>query len=194
MSDKAAIQQAILKMAGMDGYDKLFIEDMEVNSVDEDSRTCICSSINGVASFNNMEVRLMASIDDGLLRLPTVESTVIVAYSTHTLPFILMYSSIDKILCIVGDQSYTLIDGSTVLNDGSFGGMAKVPELVGRLNKIENGLNALTNNYNTHLHPVTAVGSPTGVTTAPDTTQLTPTQRSDIENTAVTHGNKAATV
>ena len=64
--------------------------DMEVVSVNENERTASCS--NGV---NEVVCRLMASVDDGMLYIPEVGSTVVVMLSKTVDPVILMYSGID---------------------------------------------------------------------------------------------------
>ena len=63
--------------------------------------------------------------------------------------------------------------------------MVLLLKLVERMNLIENAFNQFVADYNTHIHPVTAVGSPTGVPVVPETGNLTPTQRTDIENTKI---------
>jgi hypothetical protein len=60
----------------------------------------IFSLFLGEISFtsNEIEVRLMASVDDGSYLIPKVDSTVIVSYSDFVLPYVSMFSEIEKII------------------------------------------------------------------------------------------------
>lgn len=144
--------------------------DAQVVSVSESTRTAVVELLG--ADPVQISVRLMASVDDGLLILPEVDSTVVVCLADD--PFIALYSGVTKIIMRGGDAD----------------GLVKVADLVSKLNAIENKVNTLINNFNTHTHILTlSVGTGTA---APTTTQvagtLTPTQQVDIENPNVTHG------
>jgi hypothetical protein len=81
-------------------------------------------------------------------------------------------------------------DGLITLNDGSLGGLVEVAALVTRLNNAENMVNDLAAKFNGHTH-ILALSAGTGTaaaTVTQETTTLTPTQRGDIENTKITHG------
>lgn len=143
--------------------------DMEVISVSEAERIAKCS--NGV---NMVLCRLMASVDDGMLYIPEVGSTVVVMLSKTVDPVILMYSGIDKI----------------VMRGGQFEGLVKVIELTEKLNNLENKVNTLINTFNNHTHILTlTMGTGTAApTVTPVSGTLTPTQQSEIENDKITHG------
>lgn len=179
------VQEAIntLVQAHTGTDDTLFFFTAVVNSVDIDNRICNCTSVEGAKnSFPNC--RLMTELDDGILIIPTVGSNVSIILSTFTQPLVVGYSEVDKI----------------ILRGGDLGGLVRVKDLITKLNNLEdayNGLkdkvNDLINLFNTHTHPI-IVSSGTGSSTAttptetPDTTTLTKTVRSDIENTAITQG------
>jgi len=76
-------------------------------------------------------------------------------------------------------------------NDGSFGGLIKIEQMVNRMNVLENKLNSLIAKHNTHKHPVAAVPAPTTIpslTTPTVETVTTLTTRQQIENDKITHG------
>lgn len=149
------------------GQGSVTIMDMEVKSVSIPDRTAICT--NGT---NDIICRLMASVDDGMLCIPEVDSSVVVMLSKTVDPVIIMYSGIDKI----------------VMRGGQFDGLTKVEKLTEKLNNLENKVNDLITWTGTHTHVgVTSGPSSTGTAT-PVTGTLTPTQQSDIENDNITHG------
>jgi hypothetical protein len=190
MNANREIIDAIRTIAGTAGQDHINIEDMTVVSVDEQTRTCICSSVNGDAGVTNMEVRLMACVDDGELRIPAVDSAVVVCYSLRNAPFILMYSAIDKVVKIVGNSGYSIVNDKLQLNDGQMGGLVKVEPSVAALNALQNDLNNLKSILNAWSPAPNDGGAALKLALASYMTNtLTVTQQSDIENTNITHGS-----
>jgi len=203
-----AIIDAIRKISGTNLNNTLYMVPASVLSVDVASRTCTVQTIGGEQSINIEGVQLMASVDDGFLLIPALNSDVIVSYSTYYKPFICQFSKLDKVVIVVGennvaieidndkilaelnDTKFLLQDGLTQFNDGSFGGLVKVIQLTQKLNNLENLVNDFISKYNSHTHILTLT---TGTGTAAPTTTtepatLTPTQQADIENTKVKHG------
>lgn len=171
MSDRN-IQEAIQILSGTHLSDKLYFIDAEVKSVDEQDRSCVVIALSGKVG-SEYTVRLMASVDDGILAVPAVGSTVIVSGSDFTTGAIVQYSEIEKI----------------IFRGGDLGGLVKVIELTEKLNNLEELLNNLITKYNTHTHAgVTSGGSSTAVTSAIETGTITPTQQAEIENDKITHG------
>lgn len=166
------IRDLVQQLAGTHLSDKVYLSDAIVIDVNENERTCVCQLINGKAKSIINNVRLMSCIDDGILIVPEVESTVSIALSDFTQPYITQYGGVKKITFIGGDS----------------GGLVKVIELTEKLNNIENKVNSLLNSYNLHTHNVTAVGSPTGPNLNQVAGQLTLTERGDIENKDIQHG------
>jgi len=166
------IKDAINILTGNNLSDRLYFIDAEVKTVDEQARTCVVIALSGKVG-NEFTARLMASVDDGILAVPVVGSTVVISGSDFTIPAVIQYSEIEKI----------------VFRGGDLGGMVKVIELTEKLNNLEELLNDLITKYNTHTHAgVTSGSSSTAVTTAIETGTITPTQRADIENDKITHG------
>lgn len=167
MSDRD-IKEAIEKLSNQERTDNVHVEACTVESINISDRTCDVSTISGKTALSISGVQLMASVDDGLLIIPEIGSIVFVQYSTYQLPFILMYSSISSIKFL----------------DGTHGGLVKVIELTNKLNALENKVNDIIAKYNVHVHA--ANGTPT---VSQVTGTITPTQRIEIENDKITHGN-----
>jgi len=189
MSDRN-ITQAIQTLAGTYNADTVHLVSAEVDSVNISERTCNVTTVSGKNQTAIENVKLMSAIDDGVLFIPSIGSTVQVLFSNYNLPFVVQYSEIDKILFISGSSQLQIIDGKIMLNDGSKGGLIEVIPLVQKLNNLENLVNDLSTKFNSHTHILTLTsGTGTAAPTAnPQTTVLTQTKRNDIENTLITHG------
>jgi hypothetical protein len=207
MSVERAIVESIQRISGTQLSDKTLIYSATVDRVDLAARTCTVTTLSSQGEMTIEGVQLMASIDDGLLLVPVIDSTVIVTYTTFNKPFISLFSAIEKAVLIVGDNNVSfemdnlgilleiantklsVKDGITQFNDGSLGGLVKIIDLTMKLNNLENKVNALLSAFNTHTHILTLT-SGTGTaapTTSPVTGTLTPTVRGDIEDTKITH-------
>lgn len=190
MGDRA-IQEAIRKLAGTHLRDHQELQECTVDSVDLSTRSCVCTSVSGESVAEIPDVQLMAGVDDGFLLVPAIGSTVFVTYSERHLPVIILFSAIDEVLIVTGDSIISQKDGLLQFNDGSFGGLIKIQELVAKLNNLENLVNELITKYNSHTHPgVSAGGATSGPTAAQETTQLTSTKISDLENDLIKHGKQ----
>jgi len=170
---------AIRKLAGTHNADKLTIADCLVDSVDIASRTCSCTPLNDTSIAQIQGVRFQSTVDDGVILQPKVGSTVTVLLSTRVAPLIIGYSEIDEVYIVAPKVQF---------NQGNLVGMVKVIDLTTKLNNLENLVNNFISLYNSHTH-VTAC--PAGAGTASPTPNiesqvLTPTQRTDIENKAIT--------
>jgi hypothetical protein len=122
----------------------------------------------------------MASVDDGCLILPSVDSTIVVLFSEQVAPIALMYSEVDRITWLGGEyDGVPIVSHPTDVNKG----------VLKRLNNIEDLLNDLISKYNTHTHILTlTVGTGTAAPTlTQETSVLTPTQQSDIEHPNIKH-------
>lgn len=189
MSDRD-IKEAVQHLAGTHGEDKCFLVAATVTAVNIAARTCDVTTITGVQSINLPGVLLMASLDDGILFVPTVGSVVFVSYSNFNVPYVTLFSQLDQVLFIVGSTALQMIDGKLMMNDGSYGGLVEVVPMVQKLNNLENLVNSLVTLFNSHTH-ILALTSGTGTaapTVAPEATVLTPTVRTELENTTITHG------
>ena len=180
MSDRS-IHEAIYKMAGLHKVDQVTYVNAVVNSVDLKARTCNCTVIEGHTEYELPTVKLMAVVDDGLFIEPAVGSVVKVLFSELIEPFVAQFSEIENVT----------IDARQKIqfNDGTFGGMIKIAELVTKINALENDLNTLKAAIASWT-PVPCDGGAAlkGVITNWSAQSLPVTAVNDIENTMVTHG------
>ena len=181
MNWKNDVRESIQKIAGTFNKEVVSITVCTVQAVSESNRTCDCVPTTGEGTTLIPGVLLSAEANDGILLLPTVGSTVIVAFTSRMTAFVLMTSDIDKVIV----QAANLVQ----FNDGSLGGMTNVGALTTKLNNIENLVNDLMAKYNLHTHIVTAFGTPSSPAAPSEVgPYLTLTTRANIENTTVTHG------
>lgn len=153
-----------------------------VTEVNLSSRSCTCTPMGGSTSSDLTNVQLMAEVDDGILLVPVIGSTVIVCHAERNVPYIALFSELQKIFLIT-------VDGIQ-LQGGEFGGLIKIEDLVTKLNNLEQAFNDLVTKFNEHTHILTLT-SGTGTaapTVTQETTVLTETTREDIENDSITHG------
>lgn len=158
------IKNAVNTLVGIE--DMVYFNDCEVVSTNEDERTCIVQ--NGV---NEIEVRLMPVIDDGILIMPVIGSTVSVLQSDRYDPVIVQYSEVEKIILMGGDNK----------------GLVKVVELKNKLNAVENQLNSILNILKTTSIPLAPSGTYPFAPLYASLNPLTPTQQTDIENPLIQH-------
>jgi hypothetical protein len=158
------IKTAISNLIGIE--DMLYFDDCKVISTDENTRTCVVN--NGV---NDIVVRLMAVVDDGILIMPKIDSIVSVIQSDKTDPIIVQYSEVEKIVLMGGDNK----------------GLVKVIELKNKLNAVENQMNSILNVLKTTSIPLAPSGTYPFAPLYASINPLTPTQQIDIENPLIQH-------
>lgn len=201
------IIEAIQRMTGTQLADTVRLLAATVDAVDEAKRTCTVTTVSSQGTATIENVQLMASIDDGILIVPAVDSTVIVAYSTFNQPFVALFSGAEKILLVAGennaavtmdadgllleiaDTKVRIADGEITLNDGAMGGLVKVIQLTQKLNALESAVNQLKQIFSAWV-PVPQDGGAALKTAASSWAgqQLQTTQRADIENDKIVQG------
>ena len=143
------------------------------------------ASVTMTGSDKKMTVPLTCtSINFGYLKVkPKVDSIAIVtlANGVDNAPFFMAFSEVDEIMLTVGESSVKVNTDVWEFNGGTLGGIVKLNEITEKLNALENGYNSLVAKYNAHVHA--ANGTPT---VSLETTVLTPTQTTDIENEKIT--------
>lgn len=145
-------------------------------NINESERTCDVSPLNGNADI--LGVRLQASLDSttGFVQIPANGSKVVVTFINPQTGFVALCETVDKIL----------IDTALVqFNGGSEDGMVKINDLITKLNNAENKINSII----TLLKTWTVVPGDGGAAlkaTATSIGALTPTVKSELENTAIT--------
>lgn len=172
------IADMIHKIANPTTTDKVRMFDANVESVDMDARTCEVTMLGGESS-NVITARLMASVNDGAIYKPTVNSTVIITMSDYVQPYVSCYSGIDEIIWLGGEyEGVPIVKHPTDATKG----------LLVKIKAIEDKLNTLLSNYNTHVHTgVTTGGGSSGTTTSVVSGSLTPTVQADIQHPNITH-------
>ena len=119
MSWQDSIKTSIRTIAGTkDLKNKPDVYYASVDSVDMDTRTCSCTLISGTSDISLTNVNLMAEVNDGILRIPTVGSTVYILSAPNITPFVDIFSQIDNIIYIVGDTEFSMINGTAMLQQG----------------------------------------------------------------------------
>lgn len=189
-------QNAVSKLAGTYGEDQVRMMKCKVDSVDVSKRTCMVTPINdNMASF---PAYLMAEIEDGVLILPKVDSTVKVLFSNMNAPTVIQYSAIDKLFVVSGDSSFLVYKNGVELYGSNYGGVPIVKDpdnsnagLLKKINQLENKLNDLISKFNLHTHILTLTsGTGTAAFPANTATPIAPiTTEDDISNPKVKHGN-----
>ncbi len=143
-----------------------------VDSVDLTNLTCYCVPINGDADMQ--EVKLIANNNKGFLIVPAVDSVVIVSLLSGSSYYVSMFSKVDSIQ----------------LNGDSYGGIPRVDPLVTKVNALENLLNNVLNVLKTTSIPLAPSGTYPFAPLYAALSNIAPlTQKSDLENTTVKHGN-----
>ena len=108
MSVERAIVESIQRITGTQLADKIAIYSATVDSVDLAARTCTVTTLSSQGEMTIEGVQLMASVDDGLLLVPVIDSTVIVTYTTFNKPFISLFSALRRVTNSLG-ISYSLV-------------------------------------------------------------------------------------
>lgn len=163
-----------------------------VTSVDLEKETCNVKPLESDAEY--FGVRLKGVVDEtgkGLLVVPAVNSTVLLGSieNSENMFYINDYSEIEKFIIEVnGGAKIEIKEETIIFNTGDFGGLVKVQPLIDKINRLESQLNSLYTLLKSHVHPVTAIGSPTG--NSPNLAGLTNidlTQKNELENLNITH-------
>lgn len=117
MSDLSIIRDGIIRIARQGQVDKDAFS-AEVLSVDVAARTCKVRGISDEVGVEYDNVCLMPEVDDGILYVPKVGSTVIVQNNANLQPYVSMWSELEQSLTVVGDTTFTLENGTAKLTQG----------------------------------------------------------------------------
>lgn len=152
-----------------------------VKDVNLDDMTIDCVPVGDGPHLLDIQLIPMdadGNLQEGVVFVPELESIV----------YITMLSKTDGYVTACCKPSHIKLMGD------KFGGLIKIEDLVTKINNIENLLNDLISKYNLHTHPYTNVTSPavTSVTASTEPNTLTPTQKEDIENPLIKHGDSEA--
>lgn len=179
-----SIEEAIQKLSGTYLKDIVAIVQCTVNSVDKDALTCDCTPLSDVTDIPG--VQLSAEVSDGFVVFPAVGSTVYVALTTRNNAFLLIPSDLDSVEISIPNgtspetwTTLTLSNSGIQMNDGSYGGLIEIANLVTKLNN-------LVLQLQTQLSLIATGIAGAGGSYTPGT--LSTFNKTDFENTLITHG------
>lgn len=154
------LKEAIQRLAGTFGKANFKTFDANVESVDVPTRTCVVNSLD--SSVIGLTVRFMVEVSDGDMSVPQKDSTVIVAMTDFTEPYIVSKTWLDNKLIVIGNQSIDVLKDKQIYNDGAYKGWATVinPDvenggLLKRYNLLEQDINTLKGKLNDIMQAAT---------------------------------------
>lgn len=168
MNDK--IKYAIRELAK--DNEEIFSIICKVESVDLANKNCYCVPIDNKADL--MDIKLIADNKKGFIIIPKVGSVVIVSMTSNSTGYISMFSEVEEIQ----------------LNGDNYGGLPQIQKLVEKYNVLEKSINDLKTVFTSWV-PVPNDGGAalkTAITLWVGQV-LNVTQKSELENTTVKHGN-----
>lgn len=186
------IREAIKQLAKNPGTGAVPFVTAKVKQIDWDKRLCKCEDEDGVEFF---DVRLRAIADEekkGFCLKPKVDSYVLLGPVNNfsSSRFVAMYTEVDA-LEIVADEEVLVVDikeGKFTFNKGENDGLVKVGPLAEKLKNVETKVNDLI----LLLKSVKVALAPSGTFDVGSTffssvQSLQTTDKSDLENTDITH-------
>lgn len=179
MSDRAIIE-AINKIIGNHKNDQVVYANAIIDSVDLETRSCVCTLVDNHTE-HQITAKLMATVDDGLLLIPSLESTVKIILSRDVEPFVCQYSELDKIRIDAVDK--------IVFNNGEFT-TVKGDVLKTEIEKTNSTLQAILTILTGTPIPEPGSGSPSALQSALASALIGKTLGTftSIENNNILHG------
>ena len=164
---------------------ELYSKVCTVSDVNESTRTCTCTPVDGTAVINDVRLQSSLSSSNGFVQIPKDGSKVIATFINKVQAFVSLCEEVDKIII---DTDLIEINSDLVeFNGGTNDGMVKINDLVSRLNNLENDINTLKTAFSTWVVVPTDGGAALKtISAAWYGASLTPTVKGDIENTKIT--------
>jgi hypothetical protein len=129
------IASAIRKIARTENKDFLRVVRCVVDKVNLGSRIIECTPNDSIGDTKYENVSMLASIDDGFILVPKVDSEILVLdYGVTKQPLAIQYSELE--------EAYLICD-KIQFNDGKLGGLVKVNDLKTQLNTLQSEINTL---------------------------------------------------
>lgn len=160
----------------------------KVISVDMNQFTCEVETLRIGSQRFEVNLRSISGGDEvGWILVPKVESLVIISNVDNKYEdcYISQFSELDGIVYVIKDKTQlrSTSDGkwkwkatTEIWFDGATNGLVKIPDLVTKLNNLENKVNTIISTFNAHVHPET------GTTTGPPATPVTGTLSNTVQN------------
>lgn len=153
-----------------------------VKEVHEDTCAIDVITAEGMEIFN-VKLKAVTTEKYGHIIYPVIESTVLISQIGEDNDFVVLHcDQVAKIFWKVGDMTMELTEEGFVFNEGENKGMVKLPELVQKLNNLENKMNEFISWSSTHTHTGVMAGGGSSGPAVGVVGSITPTQESDIEN------------
>jgi hypothetical protein len=134
------------------------------------------------AKILDVSLNIVESNTFGVLKIPENGVQGIVTFFNNEEAFLLDAEKLSKILIKIDTSTLEINNSKFIFNGGGKDGLVNVNDLVTKLNNLESKVNTIISTFNAHVHPASGVISPT-----PIVGSLTPTNKSDIEDTNITH-------
>lgn len=170
----------------------LTIQWAKVDSVDEENGRMTAIGLEDDLPFEDV---LLSISGGGLTIVPENGSKVLIGLIENSdMNAMLLMAEQIKSCSITLENGFKLHlkdDGTMAMNGDTLGGLIKIDDLVTTLNKIENAVNQLKNEFNAHTHPSPPAPANPVVTsppTVPSTVNLMTTAKSELENARISHG------
>lgn len=153
-----------------------------VTAVDAAQYTCTIARANGV-TYQNVQLKALKNAPNGIVAIPALNSYVQFIELADPDYLVIAAEEVNKYMITIGGTTAVLDANSIVWNGGGKGGVPTSPELVQRLNKIEQDINNLKT-VMSGWTPIVMDGGLSLKTAAASwyAQPLTPTQQTDIEN------------
>lgn len=119
-----------------------------VTSVDEGERTCEVEPANGDADILGVNLQANIEFDNGVVKIPAIESEVIVSFLTKESGYVSLFTELSKIIVDIGGQTLELTESGWVFNAGSNGGLININELKTQIDKNSSAISALLLTFN----------------------------------------------
>lgn len=192
MGFEKEIEEAVRILAGTFNKDDKNFVFCEVTAVSKEDRTCDAIPISGDNETSFEGILLSAEPNDGVLKIPSIGSTVLVVYGNRDSAYVIMFSDIDEYIITIKDGSdemeFSMTKYGIKLNGDAFGGLVKLAETVEKFNNLEEKVNEILTAFNSWVVVPNDGGAALKAFFIPPSTLLTPTTELDLENTKVKQG------
>lgn len=192
----------IQKLAGTFGTAKVKLMDVTVRTVDKGTNTCIVDSLDGTHDVDGLKVRLALEVCDGNLEYPEPDSTITIAFTDFTEPYMVSATWLTEKDVTVGDQCWNIQDKKQYFNSDKYGGLIIVKDpdnsnagLLKIITDLQNQVNKLTDNWNNFCSTYapgspSTTGLPATLASSTVTPDLTVATEDLLVNPSVFHGKK----
>lgn len=166
----------------------VYIQVGTVKSVDEDKRTIEVEPFDEGSLFVDVPLQAISEGKKGAVLIPKKDSAVIFALLDQNNAICLGFSEVDKILVAIEETEVEITKDGVVVNGGENGGLAKIEEVVKKLNALEKEVNDLKIGFTTWV-PVPQDGGAAlkGGLASWAGKQMVQTKKTDLEDDKVKH-------